>query len=84
MSGGGTMSAYLNALDDRFTAASPMGYITTLRALADRNGPQDMEQVIFGQLRDGVNHLALLLMNGHSAIMRAKSWRRAGGRVMLS
>ena len=68
MSGGGTMSAYLNALDDRYTAASSMGYITTLRALADRNGPQDMEQVIFGQLRDGVNHLALLLMNGHSAI----------------
>ena len=68
MSGGGTMSAYLNALDDRFTAASSMGYITTLRALADRNGPQDMEQVVFGQLRDGVNHLAFLLMNGHSAI----------------
>ena len=50
------------------TAASPMGYITTLRALADRNGPQDMEQVVFGQLRDGINHLSLLLMNGKSAL----------------
>ena len=68
MSGGGTMSSYLNALDDRYAAASPMGYITTLRALADRNGPQDMEQVVFGQLRDGINHLALLLMNGKSAL----------------
>lgn len=68
MSGGGTMSAYLNALDSRYTAASPMGYITTLRALADRNGPQDMEQLIFGQLRDGLNHLSLILMNGNSAI----------------
>ena len=67
MSGGGTMSSYLNAVDWRYTAAAPMGYLTTLRALADRNGPQDMEQLIFGQLSAGINHLSLLLMNGRSA-----------------
>ena len=68
MSGGGTMSSYLNALDGRYSAASPMGFLTTMRALADRNGPQDMEQVVFGQLAFGVNHLSLLLMNGRSAV----------------
>lgn len=67
MSGGGTMSAYLNALDDRYTAASSMGYLTTMRELADNLGPQDMEQVVFGQLAAGVNHLSLMLMNGRSA-----------------
>ncbi len=68
MSGGGTLSAYLNAFDTRYRAAAPMGFITTMRALADRLGPQDSEQVIHGQLAFGLNHLALLLMNGGSAV----------------
>jgi len=68
MSGGGTLSAYLNALDGRFRAAAPMGYLTSMRALIDRCGPQDAEQNIFGQLAFGQNHLSWIVLNGRSAI----------------
>ena len=74
MSGGGTLSAYLNALDDRFHAAAPMGYLTSIRALVGRCGPQDAEQVIFGQLPGGFNHLSLMVLNGHSAILPGFSY----------
>ena len=68
MSGGGTMSAYLNAVDTRYSAAAPMGYVSAMRVLTCTCGPQDAEQVIFGQLAFGLNHLSLLLMNGGSAV----------------
>ena len=68
VSGGGTMSAYLNAVDLRYSAAAPMGFITTMRILTCTCGPQDAEQVIFGQLASGLNHLSLLVMNGDSAV----------------
>ena len=68
MSGGGTMSSYLNAFDLRYRAAAPMGYLTSIRALGDRCGPQDCEQIVYGQLAFGLNHLSLLLMNGASAV----------------
>lgn len=68
MSGGGTMSALLNAMDTRFSAAAPMGYITSMRVLTCTCGPQDAEQVIFGQLAFGLNHLSMVLLNGPSAV----------------
>ena len=68
MSGGGTMSSYLNAVDWRFVAACPAGFLTSMRALGDKCGPQDCEQVIHGQLAFGLNHLSLMLMNGKSAL----------------
>ena len=68
MSGGGTLSSYLNAVDWRYKAACPMGFLTTMRALGDRCGPQDSEQIIHGQLAFGLNHLSLMLMNGGSAL----------------
>ena len=68
MSGGGTLSSYLNAVDWRYKAACPMGYLTTMRALGLRCGPQDSEQIIHGQLAIGLNHLSLMLMNGGSAL----------------
>ena len=68
MSGGGTMSAYLNAVDTRYSAAAPMGFISAMRLLTCTCGPQDAEQVIFGQLAFGLNHLSLLLMNGGSSV----------------
>lgn len=68
MSGGGTLSSYLNAVDWRYKAACPMGFLTTMRALGLRCGPQDSEQIIHGQLAFGLNHLSLMLMNGESAL----------------
>jgi dienelactone hydrolase len=60
-SGGGTLSAYLMALDDRIGAGAPSCYISTLRDVCDKCGPQDAEQNFFGQLAFGLNHAGLLL-----------------------
>src|SRR5262245_41299 len=43
-SGGGTMTAYLSALDDRIKVAVPSCYITSWKSLLDTIGPQDAEQ----------------------------------------
>lgn len=55
-SGGGTLTAYLMALDDRILAAAPSCYITTLERLFDTIGPQDAEQNITGQVAFGMEH----------------------------
>jgi len=61
-SGGGTMTALIAAADPRVKAACPSCYITTLRDVVRTIGPQDAEQCIWNQLKDGVNHAALVLM----------------------
>jgi len=53
-SGGGTMTSYLMALDDRIACAAPACYITTFERLIQTIGPQDAEQNIFGQLAFGM------------------------------
>jgi cephalosporin-C deacetylase-like acetyl esterase len=55
-SGGGTMTAYLMALDDRIAVAAPSCYITTLERLIATIGPQDAEQNITGQIAFGLDH----------------------------
>lgn len=52
-SGGGTQSAYLNALEPRLATAVPSCYITSWRYLWDKPGPQDAEQVFPSFLADG-------------------------------
>ena len=61
-SGGGTMSAMLAAFDDRIKAAAPSSYISNLRRVVDGCGPQDSEQILFGQLGYTLNHLGFLLL----------------------
>ena len=61
-SGGGTMTALIAALEPRLKAAAPSCYISSLREVVRVNGPQDAEQCLFGQLKDGVNHASLVLM----------------------
>jgi len=61
-SGGGTMSAMLAAFDGRIRAAAPASYISNLRRVVDACGPQDSEQILFGQLAWGLNHLGLVLL----------------------
>ena len=68
MSGGGTMTAYTAAFDERVACACPAGYITSIRDVCQECGPQDAEQVIYGQLGFGLNHLALLLMRAPKAV----------------
>ena len=61
-SGGGTMTALIAAADPRVKAACPSCYITTIRDVVRSIGPQDAEQCIWGQLKDGINHASLVLM----------------------
>lgn len=61
-SGGGTMTALMEAADDRIKAAAPSCFLTSLRALCAEMGPQDGEQNIFGQLSFGLNHTGYALI----------------------
>ena len=62
ISGGGTNTSYLMALDDRITAAAPGCYLTGFRSLFNTLGPQDAEQNIHGQLAFGMDHADYVLM----------------------
>ena len=63
-SGGGTMTAYLMATDERIVAAAPSCYMTSLERLFRTCGPQDGEQNITGQVALGIEH-------GDYALIRA-------------
>jgi cephalosporin-C deacetylase-like acetyl esterase len=55
-SGGGTLTSYVMALDERVVCAAPARYLTTFRRLLETSGPQDAEQNIFGQIQFGLDH----------------------------
>ena len=59
-SGGGTMSAYLMAVDDRLRAATPSCYLSSVRAHLIECGPQDSEQNFFAEASLGFSHVALM------------------------
>jgi cephalosporin-C deacetylase-like acetyl esterase len=61
-SGGGTLSSYLMALDERVACAAPSCYLTSFRRLLETIGPQDAEQNIHGQLGFGMDHADYLLL----------------------
>lgn len=60
-SGGGTLTAYLAALDPRVKAAAPACYISSWHEQLSGTGPQDAEQQFPDQLRDGFDHGDLLI-----------------------
>lgn len=55
-SGGGTLTSYVMALDERVICAAPACYLTTLTRLLETIGPQDAEQNLFGQVLLGIDH----------------------------
>lgn len=61
-SGGGTLTSYLMALDDRIAVAVPSCYITSLERLFATIGPQDAEQNITGQVAFGLDHADYITM----------------------
>ena len=63
-SGGGTMTSYLMALDDRIAVAAPSCYITSLERLFATIGPQDAEQNIPGSVAFEMEHSDFLTMRG--------------------
>ncbi len=62
-SGGGTLTSYLMALDERILAAAPSCYITSLERLFATIGPQDAEQNITGQVAFGMEHADYLALH---------------------
>ena len=60
LSGGGTQTAYIAAMDDRVAAAAPSCYITSLRRLLESIGPQDAEQNFNSGLLHMIDHADLL------------------------
>jgi len=62
-SGGGTLTSYVMALDDRVACAAPACYLTTFRRLIETIGPQDAEQNIFGQIGFGMDQPDYVLMH---------------------
>ena len=62
ISGGGTMSSYLGALDERVAASAPGCYLTGFRRLLETLGPQDAEQNLFGQITNGLDHGDYVMM----------------------
>ena len=61
-SGGGTLTSFTMALDDRVKCAAPSCYLTTFRHLIETIGPQDAEQNVFGQIAFGMDHPDYVLM----------------------
>ena len=54
-SGGGTMTTYLNGLDDRFTMAAPSCFVTTYLCNMENELPADSEQTPPNMLRFGLD-----------------------------
>ena len=61
-SGGGTMSAYIQAFDERIKVAFPNCYISSLREVIRERGCHDSEQFFWNMLPNGFNHAAMLAM----------------------
>ncbi len=68
-SGGGTLTSYLMALDDRIIAASPGSYLTTFQKLIETKGPQDGEQNIFSQIAFGMDAADYVMMRAPTPIL---------------
>ncbi len=56
LSGGGTSTAVISAIDDRIVAAAPSCYITNYEYLLKTVGPQDAEQNLYHFLAEGMDH----------------------------
>ncbi|MCA9000070.1 MAG: acetylxylan esterase, partial [Planctomycetaceae bacterium] len=76
-SGGGTLTAYLMALDDRIVAAAPACYLTTFRRLIETKGAQDAEQNIFGQIAFGMDEPDYVIMRAPRPTLICASTRDA-------
>ncbi len=68
-SGGGNLTSYLMALDDRIDCAAPGCFITTTRRKNDSPGPGDAEQNIHGQIAFGMDHPDYLIMQAPSPVL---------------
>lgn len=61
-SGGGTMSTYLQAWDNRIKVACPSCFVSSMREVIRERGVHDAEQFFYNQLPAGINHAVLLAL----------------------
>ncbi len=69
ISGGGTQTAILSAIDDRIYAAAPECFITSYKRLFESIGPQDAEQNLYHGLKLGIEHADLLSLRAPKPTM---------------
>jgi dienelactone hydrolase len=60
-SGGGNLTVFTGALDDRVKVAVPSCWLTSRRRLLEVNGIQDAENNIYRELQNGIEHADWLL-----------------------
>lgn len=56
LSGGGTQTAYISAVDERVVASAPACYITNFTRLMESIGVQDGEQNFYHGIKKGIDH----------------------------
>ena len=56
LSGGGTQTAFISALDERVAASAPACYITSYKRLIESVGVQDGEQNFYHGIENGIDH----------------------------
>ena len=71
-SGGGTQSVMLSAIDGRIAATATSSFLSNLREQTAWRLLADSEQLIFAQLRDGLNHAGFALLGGNPVLMLAR------------
>ncbi len=73
-SGGGTLTTYVNALDDRITMAAPSSYITTWVRNVENVAGVDAEQILLNAWKNGLEMADLLIAGApHSLNILAQS-----------
>jgi cephalosporin-C deacetylase-like acetyl esterase len=60
ISGGGTLTSYISAFDERVLVAAPECYITGFKRLLESIGPQDGEQNLYHGIANSIDHADLL------------------------
>ncbi|MFM7131975.1 MAG: alpha/beta hydrolase family protein, partial [bacterium] len=74
-SGGGTLTSFLMAVDDRIVAAAASCYLTSYERLLATIGPQDAEQNITGMIAAGLDHGDFLLARAPQPTMMTVATR---------
>ena len=75
LSGGGTQSSYIGAVDPRVLAVAPTGFITSISRLLGSIGPQDAEQIFYHGPLLGIDHADLLEVRAPKATLQVTTTR---------
>jgi len=80
ISGGGNLTSYLMAFDQRIVAAAPGCFMTTHRRKNETPGPGDAEQNLFAQIRNGFDHPDFILTRAETDVDSSRHSRLCADR----